>query len=254
MLGLLLSSLFVGCADYTMTGIKIREAEVLVYPMHLDFGHLISGQESEQDYFTITNTGDDDLIISSPVLVSGNDRFDLLSVHEDEITIPGGEMITVEVGYVPETFESNGGYVEITTNDEDEGYVIVTLEGYGDAPVMTVSPDEFDYGDISIGCDNEERVTITNDGNMPLVIDSVTQMVTQPQDIVMEYGSLPDPPWELEPGYSVDFLVSYLPNDVGYDESNIRIEGNDPATPAVEVTQYGDGDVEQWYTLTWILV
>ncbi len=252
MLGLLLSSLFVGCADYTMTGIKIREAEVLVYPMHLDFGHLISGQESEQDYFTITNTGDDDLIISSPVLVSGNDRFDLLSVHEDTITIPGGEMITVEVGYVPETFESNGGYVEIATNDEDEGYVIVTLEGYGDAPVMTVSPDEFDYGDISIGCDNEERVTITNDGNMPLVIDSVTQMVTQPQDIVMEYGSLPDPPWELEPGYSVDFLVSYLPNDVGYDESNIRIEGNDPATPAVEVTQYGDGDVEQWYTQTWI--
>ena len=115
MLGLLLSSLFIGCADYTMTGIKKREAEILVYPMHLDFGHLVSGQESEQDYFTITNTGDDDLIVSSPVLVSGNDRFSLASEHSGDTTIPGGGMIIVDITYIPETFESNGGYVEITT-------------------------------------------------------------------------------------------------------------------------------------------
>ena len=113
---------------------------------------------------------------------------------------------------------------------------------------MTVTPEEFDYGDISIGCDNEERVTITNDGNMTLVIDSITQMVTQPVDILMEFGSLPEPPWSIEPGFSLDFLVSYIPTDVGQDESQIKIEGNDPYTPEANITQYGDGDVEQWFS------
>ena len=75
-------------------------------------------------------------------------------------------------------------------------------------------------------------------------------MVTQPQDVIMEFGSLPPPPWELIPSQEIDFLVSYIPNDLGYDESIIRIEGNDPATPVVETLQYGDGDVEQWFTQT----
>jgi len=251
MLGLLLSS-FLGCADYAIVGIEKRESEILVYPMHLDFGHLESGYESEQKYFTITNTGDDDLVITSPVLISGNDRFELLQEGEDEIVIPGGEMIQVDISYTPETYESSGGYVDFQTNDEDETSIVVTLEGYGDAPVMTVYPESVDYGLISIGCDNEERITITNDGNLPLEISSVIQMVTQPVDIVMEYGSLPDPPWSLDPGLSLDFLVSYVPTDTGFDESLITIRGSDPQTPELDIEQIGDGDVEQWFNQTYL--
>ena len=252
MLGLLLVSLLAGCADYTLAGIEKRVPEVLVHPEHINFGHLISGVESNSDFFSIINTGDEDLVISSPVLVSGNERFSLVDEFPEEVVIPGGELLDVFVGYSPETFEASGGFIEFETSDEDEPLIQVTLEGYGDAPVMTVTPDEFDYGDISIGCDNEERVTITNDGNMPLTVDSVTQMVTQPVDILMEFGSLPEPPWIIDPGLSLDFLVSYIPTDVGSDNSQITIEGNDPYTPLVEVLQHGDGDVEQWYNETHI--
>ena len=89
MLGLLLLSAIVGCADYTMTGIQKRQAEILVYPSHINFGNLESGFESEEEYFTVTNTGDDDLIISAPVLVSGNDRFSLLTENEEDIVWVG---------------------------------------------------------------------------------------------------------------------------------------------------------------------
>jgi hypothetical protein len=250
MLGILLLAQL-GCADYSIIGIEKRVGEILVHPSHLNFGHLESGFESDVKYFTITNTGDDNLIITSPVLISGNSRFGLLEEYEGlDITIPGGEMLQVDISYTPSTYEANGAFVQFQTNDEDEPEIQVTLEGYGDAPVMTVTPLEFDYGDISIGCDNEERVTITNNGNLPLTVESITQMVTQPADILMEFGSLPEPPWELDPGHALDFLVSYIPDDVGYDESNIRILGNDPAKPEVEIIQYGDGDVEQWYTET----
>ena len=117
---------------------------------------------------------------------------------------------------------------------------------------MTVEPVDVDYGLISIGCDNEERITITNDGNMPLEISSISQMVTQPVDIVLEYGSLPEPPWDIDPGLSLDFLVSYVPTDTGFDESLITIRGNDPQTPEAEALQAGDGDVEQWFNQTWL--
>ena len=111
---------------------------------------------------------------------------------------------------------------------------------------MSVDPHEVDYGKISIGCDNEERVSITNDGNLDLEIYSVVQMVTQPADIILEFGSLPDPPWIIEPNLSLDFLVSYIPTDVGSDNSS-RDTGNDPVNPTENIIQEGTGDVEEWF-------
>ena len=247
---LLFLSILFGCSDHMVAKVAPREADILVYPEHINFGHLISGQESDQETFTVINTGDGDLNILSPVLVSGNERYKLIS-EEEEYVVPAGELIEFVVEYRPETYESNGAYIEIESDDEDEPVVLVTLEGYGDAPVMKVTPKEFDYGHISIGCDNEERITIRNDGNMDLVIESVVQMVTQPADIIMEMGSLPELPWTLIPGQEIDFLVSYVPTDVGSDESKIDIVGSDPYTPEVNTIQHGTGDVEHWYTEQW---
>lgn len=238
------------CSDYTMAGVKQREQDILVYPEHINFGNLISGQESKEEYFTVINTGDIDLIISSPTLVSGNTRFS--TTHEqNEYTVAPGELIEFNVIYTPETYESNGAYIEIVSDDPDEQYVQVTLEGYGDAPVMNVDPTEFDYGNISIGCDNEERITIRNDGNLDLTVESISQMVTQPADIILEMGTMPNPPWTLTPGQEIDFLVSYIPTDIGTDNSQITILGNDPILPELNIIQYGNGDVEQWFTQTW---
>ena len=249
---LFLLSLLVGCSDISLGKIEQREAEILVHPTHIDFGNLISGFESDQKSFTVVNTGDDDLIITSPFLSSGEERFTIEETSGEDIVVLAGELVEFYVAYTPETFEHNQGIIEFLSTDEDEPEIQVTLEGLGDAPVMTVDPLEFDYGNISIGCDNEERVTITNDGNMPLIIESVVQMVTQPADIILEFGSLPELPWNLDPGLSVDFLVSYVPNDIGQDDSIITIAGSDPQTPTVETIQSGEGDVEQYYSQTHI--
>jgi len=249
---ILLTLLGVGCNDITLTKVVEKEPDIIIYPEHIDFGHLISGVEIEQESFTVINAGDEPLVIDSPVLISGNGRFELLNDNIDSYIIEGGGLVEFSVDYDPETFESNGGLIEILSNDKDEPESIITLEGYGDAPVMTIFPETFDYGTISMGCDNEERITVRNEGNLPLIIETVTQMVTQPADIKMEYGSLPEPPWELQPNQEIDFLVSYIPSDIGLDESNIAIRGNDPQNPEIEVLQYGDGVYEQWITQEYI--
>jgi len=246
-----LLALLIGCNDYTVAGVEKRQPQMLVHPQEIDFGRLDAGTESGHETFMIVNTGDEDLKIFAPDLVSGNVRFEIDDYDEEEITIAGGGFLEVNVYYTPETFETNGAYVSVEGNDESNPMVEVLLTGGGDAPVIDVSPLEFDYGDISIGCDNEERITIRNSGNQDLIVETITQMVTQPVDILMEMGSLPPPPWTILPGQELDFLVSYIPSDIGGDASDIEITSNDPVTPLVITEQIGDGDVEQWYTQTW---
>ena len=227
-----------------------RVPDILIYPEHINFGHLVSGEDKEEETFTIINTGDGDLKIFAPVLVSGNDRYELQETEEEYI-IPGGELLDFTIAYEPKTFEANGAYIDIESNDEDEPLSRVTIEGYGDAPVVEVTPTEFDYGYISIGCDNEERITIKNVGNMDLTIEEIVQMVTQPADIIMELGSLPPAPWVLTPGQEIDFLVSYIPTNVGTDDSEVIIKSNDPLSPEIITTQVGIGDVEKWFSQSW---
>lgn len=244
-LALVVSFIF-GCSDNLIYKVDDPQPEIVVYPEEIDFGNLESGQESRSEEIIVVNAGDGDLNILSPILFDGSSRYELSGPEEEVIIEPGG-LLVLEVTYTPETYETNGSFVRIESSDEDSPQIDVLIVGKGDAPVMSVSPEEFDYGDISIGCDNEERITIRNDGNLDLSIESVTQMVTQPVNILMEFGSLPEPPWSLAPGEEVDFLVSYIPDDIGFDESLITIVGNDPQTPEIEVSQYGNGDVEKWF-------
>ena len=248
MLLLILSLL--GCSDHIMSKVVPSDPEIIVHPEHINFGHLIGSVETATKNFTVINAGDGDLRVSAPVLISGNDRYRLHST-ENEYIIPGGELVEFTVEYSPKTYEANGAYIDIHSNDEDEDLSRVTIEGYGDAPVMEVFPNEYDYGDITIGCDNEEKVTIKNTGNMDLQIDEVVQMVTQPADIIMEFGSLPELPWTLEPEQEVDFLISYIPTNIGNDQSQVSIKGSDPQTPEIITTQVGNGDIEKWFTHQW---
>jgi len=240
----LLGILF-ACQDITLTKVQNPEPEIVVLPEIIDFGNIRSGEETGVEELTIVNAGDEVLLLDPLNLIAGNSRFTVDHDESDRWELQPGEGIQIDVYYEPQTFESNGGLIEVLSNDDESPLIEVLLIGKGDAPVMTVGPSEFDYGTISMGCDNEERITIRNDGNLPLTIHEIVQMVTQPVDIIMEFGSLPPPPWVLDPNQEIDFLVSYIPSDTGDDESSIIVRGNDPQNPEKELSQFGKGVFEQ---------
>ena len=243
--------LALGCVDYGVIKTDPKEPTLLVHPQHIDFGHLLSGHENASENIYIINSGDSDLEIMSPELISGNTRF---SIEDNDIPLTIGidEIVELKVDYVPQTYEANGGIVRIISSDEENTTVEVTLEGYGDAPVLNIDPESITWGDITIGCDIEERITVENTGNMDLVIDDLDQLVNSPVDIILENGSLTPTPWTIQPNHQLDFLVSYIPTDIGNDESIIKIKSNDPEREEFEITQEGYGEVEQWYDETWI--
>lgn len=249
MLSMLLFLCGLSCNDSTLYKVDAENPEIVVYPEHIDFGHMLSGYETGVENFIVMNAGNDVLSIDRPVLILGDDRFELDG--PDIITLSPEEYVEYTVVYTPETFETNSGTIEIISSDSNENITYVGLIGYGDAPVINIDPTDIDYGIVSLGCDNEERITISNEGNINLTVESVLQLVNQPVDIIMDYGSLPDPPWEIEPENALDFLVSYNPQDTGYDESLITIKSNDPATPEVDAVQLGEAEYIQIFTETW---
>ena len=249
-----LLGVLLGCSDITLTKVVNTQPEIVVLPEIIDFGHITSGYETGVEQLTIVNAGDEVLLLDPLLLIAGTDRFSIDHDATEDWELQSGEGIQIDVYYEPETYEGNGGLINVVSNDDETPVIEVLILGRGDAPVMTVSPSEFDYGTISMGCDNEERITIRNDGNLPLTVDNVIQMVTQPVDILMEFGSMPAPPWALEPNQEVDFLVSYIPGDIGLDDSAITVTGNDPKTPEVEVIQFGEGVFEQWIIQTLSLI
>lgn len=240
-----LFSFLLACQDIQLNKIENPEPEIVVLPEIIDFGNIRSGEETGVEQLTIVNAGDEVLTLSPLLLIAGNDRFSIDHSETEDWELQPGEGIQVDVYYEPQTFESNGGLIEVVSNDDESPQIEVLVIGKGDAPVMTVEPLTFDYGTISMGCDNEERITIRNEGNLPLTIDEVTQMVTQPVDIIMEFGSLPPPPWILDPNQEVDFLISYIPSDTGIDQSQVIVRGDDPMSPEVELRQIGEGVFEQ---------
>ena len=151
---ILFAFLLFSCNDISINKVVQPAPELVVYPQEISFGHLISGHESGLKTFAVINAGDEELIIGKPP----------------------GEVVEFNVYYEPLTYEDNEAIIRFVTNDEDENDFELLVTGNGDAPLISVLPEEFYFGEISIGCDNEERITIKNEGNLNLLINNVTQM------------------------------------------------------------------------------
>lgn len=242
---LLLSALF-SCNDYSIKESDVLKPELVVYPDMLDFGSITSGSETGIANFVVINSGEIDLIITQPRLPTGM-KFYLDNDLEEEYTLEPDQTLGFDVYYDPTTFETNHAVISFETNDDDEEYYELPIVGNGNAPLIFVKPANLDFGDVSIGCDLEETITISNIGNLDLLVDDVSQLVSSPVDIILQLELLPDFPWVVLPGEVIDMTISYLPSDSSSDESIVEISSNDPANKEIEVNQIGNGDIIHWY-------
>ena len=179
---------------------------------------------------TITNAGNEDLTISD-ITVEG----DYFSVDFDEdFTLQPEDEADVTVTFTPEERGELEGTLTITSNDEENGEVEVALIGVGVGPVISVNPDELNFGVVGIDLTEELPLTIRNRGLNDLVISSVTNET--------EFFTFPfDEEITLEPGQQHDLIVTFTPV-LGIDyEDTITISCNDPDNETVEVPLFGRG-------------
>lgn len=241
-----------GCSDYKISRIieevepGITSPEIEVDPTHHSYGALSAGSETQDVIINIENIGNGELNISDIYLHSGASNFTLISMPTG-IVEPLGSVELI-VSYSPGTYETNYEMISIVSNDEDEPVVNISLDGSGDAPVITVTPDYYDFVTVYLGCNETIPVEIGNIGNSNLIISDIEFFASLPVDFLLEdyespWGALPI---VIEPGDTIDLNVKYSPLDILDDAAYIEISSNDPATPAAYADQDGLGDVESW--------
>ena len=252
---LVLLMLSIGCSsDYKLSrdiepvepGVTAPEIEV--DPTYHDYGALSAGSEAQDVIINIENIGNGDLDVSSIYLHSGSSNFSLA-------TMPIGiveslESVELVVTYAPGTYETNYETISIVSNDDDEPIVNILLDGSGDAPVITITPDYHDFGDVYLGCDDTLPIEIGNIGNSNLIISDIEFFASLPVDFSMQdYESILGPlPITIAPGDNINLNIDYTPIDTQDDASYLEITSNDPATPIASADQDGLGDVEAWIT------
>lgn len=242
---MLLLGLLLSCSDTIIN--EIKQPEIIVAPATLEFGHLLSGYETRTRTVTIANGGTADLVIER-LAIQGNNY----SVDEEGFVVEAGNYYQIEVTYNPTTFEHNEGYLDIYLEGDEQPSEGVWLDGNGDAPVLTVTPSELDFGAPLLGCDTTSEIQIQNDGNVDLVIDDITLMANIPADITVDFGSLPEFPWTLPPSSRLAFFVNYNPLDQQNDLTTMDIQSNDPLTALYRATAEGAAVLSNETIQTWI--
>src|SRR5207244_3910136 len=68
------------------------------------------------------------------------------------------------------------GHHECTVDllDDDGNADFISLSGDIVAPIMTVQPVMIGFGDVAVGGEANQRISISNDGTAPLTISAIT--------------------------------------------------------------------------------
>jgi hypothetical protein len=239
-----------GCSDYEL--VKIEDPivvtfapEIEVDPLNHDFGALSAGSETQDIVVTVENLGNSDLNLSN-IYLHNNSKFTLTSIPIG--IVEPLDSVEIVASYSPETYEINSDIISILSNDEDEPEVQVVLGGSGDAPIVYIDPEYYDFGTIYLGCDDVLDIKVGNIGNSNLIISDLEYFSSIPDDFAMrdylnDYGALPI---TIAPGGAIYLEVEYIPLDILDDSAYIEVTSNDPATPIAYSDHDGLGDYEGW--------
>lgn len=221
-----------------------RVPDITVDPAQIDFGEVyvdgVEAPEAVTEIVEVTNDGDADLHIQDLRLSDDSGAFEFGAISSVLIN-PGGTA-QFSVTFTPQTATELVASVYIDSDDPDEPTVEVQLIGQGIAPVIDVSPLDYDFGTLYIGCEGEQPITVSNVGNADLVVSDF-EFTTASEDLDFDLDEAVNGPlpWTLAPGDAADVTVTYSPFDEYPDEAYLFVDSNDPYTPQVIAQQAGDG-------------
>jgi len=101
-------------------------------------------------------------------------------------------------------------------------------------PAISVSPASLKFGFVGINLYSSKKVTVTNNGNAPLDIQSVTISGNNANQFSETHAC-----GQLAPGGSCTLMVTFSPTTTGTKSAALQIYSNDPARNPVSVPLSG---------------
>jgi len=201
--------------------------DILVTPASIDFGR-IDAENSLTEIVTIQNVGEGDLHIINIELDSSDNVYDIGAIGS--ILVPPDGITSFVVTFDPITASQETNNIFIDSDDPDEPTAVVQLLGEGLAPIINISPAEYDFGQMFIGCEDSLPLVVTNIGNADLEISEFSFITAG--DLFFDAGESINGslPWIILPNSSVEVWVDYFPLDEFSDTSYLTTRSSDLVT------------------------
>ena len=141
--------------------------DAVVVPTTIAFGDVAVGSNNAVAV-DVTNTGNVNLTVAVTEVPA------VASVTEDltgTSPVPGGTSNPFTVRFAPTTPGTIALTLNVNTNDPDNPTIPITVTGRGVAPNIQ-GPASLPFGDVEVGANETQTLTITNNGTAPLAITS----------------------------------------------------------------------------------
>lgn len=199
-------------------------------PLSIGFGSVPVGSTATQSA-ALTNTGSSSVTVSQATVSSNNFNLGGMSFP---MTVAAGATVPVQIQFTPQQSGNLGATLQVTSNATD-GTVSVALSGTGTAGSLSVSPASLNFGDVSVGGNATETVTLINSGNTSL---SITAANISGAAFSISGLSLP---LTLAANQSSSFSVVFAPTATGSASGSISFASNAPGSPTT-LALAGNGD------------
>ncbi|MFZ3329303.1 MAG: choice-of-anchor D domain-containing protein, partial [Candidatus Acidiferrales bacterium] len=211
-------------ATGTQTGLAVA-------PSALTFGNVVVGQTGTQSV-ELTNTGTTNVVINLATVTGNGFGISGLSLPK---TLTAGQSLSFNVQFAPTTAGAATGSITFTDNAPTSPQT-VTLVGSGvsTSSALTANPGSVSFGNVSVGSNGQQTITLTNSGNTSATISAVSAAGAGFTAIGLST------PLTLAASQSTSFTAQFAPTTSGAASGSITIASN-ANDPTVTVPLTGTG-------------
>src|SRR5579863_133758 len=225
-----------------------------VSPSSLDFGSAPQGSTTSGQTVTLTNTGNQPLVISNGPLIAGPDSAEFQPEGSScSVTTPmaPGSSCTITIAFAPNAVRSFQAQLNFFDNAGNaaaaEQVVPLTGTGTAAAPIARILPSALGFGTQAIGTTSGTQIaTLTNTGSAALSVTSISITGTNTADfaIVTAGSSCPITSGSVAIGASCTVAVDFAPQSGGAKTANLTFNDNASGSPQT-IALTGTADAPQ---------
>jgi hypothetical protein len=216
-----------GDGDLGTPGIPNFSSDIHLELTALDFDTVFVNESGTLD-LTITNNGNVQLQIDSLYTSS-----DLFTLSIDNSLIETSAILSIT--YTPVEFGPDTGTAYIKSNDPDEGFVQISLSGFGYylSPNIELSANSINFGGVMDGLTGTQLLHVYNTGDAALELD--TMYCTDNFTVAPSNGTV-------NIGDTLTLEVTFAPDDeTSFAGTMTIVAGNDPDEDTLTVSLSGTG-------------
>lgn len=209
------------------TGVAAAPA-VTFSPSSLSFPSTNQGTSSPLQVLTVISSGNASLTVSS-VSLTGPNAFDFSLTNNCTTAVAPGSNCTISLVFSPSASGQRSANLVLSDNAPDSPQTLV-LSGTGIAllPALTLSPPVPSFSATTQGTSSAPQTqTITNSGNAPLQISSVSLGGSNPSAFTLTNNCSA----AVAPGSNCTISLVFSPLASGQSTANLSITDNAPGSP-----------------------